>query len=131
MEKYDQGYGCILYRTKIPAGAATTLEAAAIHDFGYVFVDGKRIGVLDRRSANAKVSAGAKRQRSSTSCRADGPHQFRPGNARPKGLIAPVKLGGEILKGWQIFNLPLDDKMMSGLKFAGKNRTSMRPRSGA
>ena len=55
MEAYDQGYGCILYRTKIPAGEAATLEAAAMHDFGYVFVDGKRIGILDRRSPSAKI----------------------------------------------------------------------------
>src|SRR3974390_1741747 len=30
MEAYDQGFGCILYRTQIPAGGATTLEAGAI-----------------------------------------------------------------------------------------------------
>lgn len=47
---------------------------------------------------------------------------FGPEVLDPKGLIAPVKLGGETLKDWQIFNLPLDDKMMSGLKFsAGKS----------
>jgi beta-galactosidase len=55
MEPYDQGYGCTLYRTTIPAGAAASLEAAAIHDFGYVFLDGKRVGILDRRSARALV----------------------------------------------------------------------------
>src|SRR5580704_12316956 len=43
MEAYNQGYGCILYRTTVPAGAAASLEAAAIHDFGYVFLDGARI----------------------------------------------------------------------------------------
>src|SRR5665213_2666903 len=32
MEKYDQGHGCIVYRTTIPAGPAQTLEAAAVHD---------------------------------------------------------------------------------------------------
>jgi beta-galactosidase len=55
MEAYDQGYGCILYRTTIPAGPPAQLVAAAIHDFGYVFLDGKRVGVLDRRSASAKI----------------------------------------------------------------------------
>jgi beta-galactosidase len=62
MEAYDQGYGCILYRTKIPAGAAPTLEAAAIHDFGYVFLDGQRVGILDRRSASAKIVLPARAQ---------------------------------------------------------------------
>ena len=42
---------------------------------------------------------------------------FGPEMADRKGLIAPVKLGGEVLKGWEVFNLPLDDKMLAGLKF--------------
>ncbi len=41
---------------------------------------------------------------------------FGPEMADRKGLIAPVKLGGEILKGWEIFNLPLDDKMLGRLE---------------
>ena len=42
---------------------------------------------------------------------------FGPEMADRKGLIAPVKFGGEDLKGWKIFKLPLDDKMLAGLKF--------------
>jgi beta-galactosidase len=123
MEKYDQGYGCILYRTKIPAGSATTLEAAAIHDFGYVFVDGKRIGVLDRRSGSAKISLPARENESQLDILVEpmGRVNFGPEMLDPKGLIAPVKFGNAELKGWQIFNLPLDDKMLGDLKFtAGK-----------
>jgi beta-galactosidase len=123
MEAYDQGYGCILYRTKIPAGAATTLEAAAIHDFGYVFIDGKRVGILDRRSANAKISLPARETESQFDILVEpmGRINFGAEILDRKGLIAPVKLGGTELKGWRIFNLPLDDKMVGGLKFtAGK-----------
>src|SRR5439155_9364320 len=55
MEQYDQGYGCILYRTTLPPGAAATLDAQAVHDFGFVYLDGQRIGVMDRRSRNFKL----------------------------------------------------------------------------
>ena len=124
MEAYDQGYGCILYRTKIPAGAATTLEAAAIHDFGYVFIDGKRVGILDRRSAKAQISLPARDQESQLDILVEpqGRINFGPEMADRKGLIAPVKLGGEVLKGWEIFNLPLDGKMLAKLKFQIGNR---------
>jgi beta-galactosidase len=44
-----------------------------------------------------------------------------------KGLIAPVKLDGEILKDWKIFNVPLDDKMLADLKFTGKEPGSNAP----
>ena len=119
MEAYDQGFGCILYRTKIPAGPATTLEAAAIHDFGYVYLDGKRVGILDRRSANAKILLPERKAESQLDILVEpmGRINFGPEMADRKGLIAPVKLGGEVLKGWEIFNLPLDDKMISGLRF--------------
>ena len=129
MEKYDQGYGCILYRTKIPAGAATTLEAAAIHDFGFVFIDGKRVGILDRRSANAKIILPERAQESRLDILVEpmGRVNFGPEMTDPKGLIAPVKLGGEVLQGWKIFNLPLDDKMIAGLKFTGARPDSNAP----
>ncbi len=119
MEAYDQGYGCILYRTKIPAGAAATLEATAIHDFGYVFLDGQRVGILDRRNANSKVVLPARSQEAQLDILVEpqGRINFGPEMADRKGLIAPVKLGGEVLTGWEIYNLPLDEQMLAGLKY--------------
>ena len=129
MEAYDQGYGCILYRTKIPAGDATTLEAAAIHDFGFVFIDGKRVGILDRRSAKAQISLPAREKESQLDILVEpqGRINFGPEMADRKGLIAPVKLGGEILSNWEIFNLPLDDKMLAGLKFTSEKSNANAP----
>jgi beta-galactosidase len=129
MEAYDQGYGCILYRTKIPAGAAATLEVAAIHDFGYVFVDGKRVGILDRRSASAKILLPERTHASQLDILVEpmGRINFGLEMADHKGLIAPVKLGGEVLHGWEIFSLPLDDKMIAGLKFTDSQPAANAP----
>ncbi len=49
MEEYNQGYGSILYRKKLSAGAAATLNIKDVHDFALVFVNGKKIATLDRR----------------------------------------------------------------------------------
>jgi len=119
MEAYDQGYGCILYRTTIPAGASATLEAAAVHDFGFVFIDGKRAGILDRRSANTAVLLPERKKDSQLDILVEpmGRINFGQEMSDRKGLIAPVKLGGDILKNWRIFRLPLDDQMLAGLKF--------------
>ena len=121
MEAYDQGYGCILYRTQVPAGPARTLEAAAIHDFGYVYLDGTRVGILDRRNANAKIVLPERGTASQLDILVEpmGRINFGPEMADRKGLIAPVMLGGEVLKGWEVYNLPLDDQMLAGLKFTG------------
>ena len=119
MEKYDQGHGCILYRTTVPAGPAATLEAASVHDFGFVFLDGKRIGVMDRRNSNFKVHL-PERKKSATLdilVEAMGRVNFGQEVHDRKGIHAPVKLGGEELTGWQVFSLPLDDRMLAGLKF--------------
>ncbi len=129
MEAYNQGYGCILYRTKIPAGAATTLEAAAIHDFGFVFVDGQRVGILDRRSGSAKINLPAREKEAQLDIIVEpqGRINFGPEMADRKGIIAPVKLGDEVLTGWEIFNLPLDEKMLAGLKFTDSKPTANTP----
>ena len=123
MEAYDQGYGCILYRTRLPAGPAATLAAAAIHDFGYVFLDGQRAGILDRRNAAARLEFPARARESQLDILVEpmGRINFGPEMADRKGLIAPVKLGGEPLHGWEVFNLPLDDIMIARLKF-GRNQ---------
>ena len=124
MEKYGQGYGAILYRTTIPTGAAATLEAGAIHDFGFVFVDGKRIGVLDRRSGAAKTPLPARAKEAQLDILVEpmGRINFGAEMLDPKGLLAPVKLDGTELKDWRIFNLPLDEKMVGGLKFQSRKQ---------
>ena len=120
MEAYDQGYGCILYRTQLPAGPAALLTAAAIHDFGYVFLDGQRIGILDRRAAGAKLTVPDRAQAAQLDILVEpmGRVNFGPEMADHKGLIAPVTFGGQPLSGWQIYNLPLDNPMLAGLKFS-------------
>jgi beta-galactosidase len=124
MENHDQGHGCILYRTTIPAGPAATLEAASVHDFGFVFLDGERVGVMDRRNGNFKVRL-PERKKSATLdilVEAMGRVNFGQEAQDRKGIHAPVKFGGTELIGWQVFSLPLDSQMFSGLKFrAGTN----------
>jgi beta-galactosidase len=119
MEKYDQGHGCILYRTEIPKGPAATLEAAAVHDFGFVFLDGQRVGVMDRRNGSFKVPL-PERQKSATLdilVEAMGRVNFGQEVHDRKGIHAPVKLSGRELTGWQIFPLPLDSRMLANLKY--------------
>ena len=118
-EVYDQNYGCIDYRTKIPAGPAAVVEAPAINDIGQVFVDGVRIGFTDRRSRNFKVRLPARAQEATLDIfvEAMGRVNFGAEVLDRKGIHGPVTLGGQVLTGWQIYNLPLDDRMLAGLKY--------------
>ena len=124
MELYDQDYGCILYRTQLPAGPAASLEAAAIYDVGQIFLDGERIGFTDRRSRNYRVDVPARTKTTTLDVMVEamGRVNFGVEVHDRKGIRAPVTLSvsGQApveLLGWKIFRLPLDAGMLGALKF--------------
>ena len=76
-------------------------------------------GVMDRRNNSFKLRL-PERKKSATLdilVEAMGRVNFGQEVHDRKGIHAPVKFGGTELAGWQIFNLPLDDQMLAGLKF--------------
>lgn len=57
MEEYDQGFGSILYRTRLPElTAPALLTVNDPHDFAQVFVDGEYVGKLDRRNGEKELT---------------------------------------------------------------------------
>ena len=93
MEAYDQGRGCILYRTTLPAGPAAQLSAKEARDFAWVFLDGKLVGIMDRRMPpvpRANPAASGRRPAGHPG-RGHGPRQLRPRGPRPQG---PARAGG-------------------------------------
>ncbi|HEY1787568.1 MAG TPA: beta-galactosidase family protein [Verrucomicrobiae bacterium] len=119
MEAYDQAEGCIDYRTTVPAGPAASLAVGSIHDFGFIILDGKQIGVMDRRSTNFVVQLPERSASETLDIFVDtmGRVNFGSGIVDHKGIHGPVKLDGAELTGWKIYNLPLDHKMLAHLKF--------------
>jgi beta-galactosidase len=119
MEFYGQSRGVTLYRTALPAGPAETLSVKEVHDFAWLFLDGKPAGVLDRRSKRyqVKLPARDKPARLDILVEAMGRVNFGAEVFDRKGLHAPVKLAGADLKDWEIFPLPLDQPHLAGLRF--------------
>jgi beta-galactosidase len=124
MEAYDQGYGCILYRTQLPAGPAGRLDAGTVHDFGYVFLDGRRLGITDRRSGTNHVEVPARANAATLEVLVEpmGRVNYGPKLGDHKGILSAVSFtpaGGQAteLTGWAVFNLPLDAGMLRGLRF--------------
>lgn len=131
MEFYDQGRGCIVYSTTLPAGPAATLAPKEVHDFAWIFVDGKPAGVMDRRSRRYRVELPARQApaRLEILIEAVGRVNFGREIFDRKGLHGPVQLiAGQAapveLKGWNVYSLPLDDAQLSSLRYE-KRATSM------
>ncbi|HSU56986.1 MAG TPA: beta-galactosidase, partial [Candidatus Dormibacteraeota bacterium] len=125
MEHYDQGFGCILYRTALAEGPATTLHVKEVHDFGFVFLDGKQIGVMDRRNRNFKVPLPERSHKARLDILVEpmGRVNFGEEVHDRKGLVGPVQIGSEaggerVLTGWQVYPLPLDQPMLASLRYA-------------
>jgi len=124
MEAYDQGQGCLVYRTTLPAGPAATLRVERAHDFAWVFVDGKPVGVMDRRTRrfDVKVPARSAPAQVDFLVEAMGHVNFGQEIHDRKGLFGPIKLvtGGTetVLKdAWKVHNLRLDAAQLGGLKW--------------
>jgi beta-galactosidase len=108
----------------VPAGSAATLRAEGVHDFAWVFLDGKQVGIMDRRWTNNEVRLPerSREARLDMLVEAMGHLNFgRPMDDR-KGLRAPVGLvcgdTNMTLSGsWQVYPLRLDKPMLRGLKW--------------
>ena len=119
MEFYGQGRGMTLYRTTLPAGPAGALTAKDVHDFAWVFLDGKAIGVMDRRSNHFQLELPARAQpvQLDVLVEAMGRVNFGTEVYDRKGLHAPVMLAGGELSNWEIFPMPLDAAQLSTLQY--------------
>lgn len=135
MEAYDQGHGCTVYRITLPAGPAATLQIGQVHDFGWVFLDGKEAGVMDRRSRRFKVNLPERKQPAQLDIlvEAMGHVNFGAEIHDRKGIQGPVQLvaGGQttgVTGGWSVFPLKLDAPLLSSLKWKSGGESAPGPK---
>ena len=108
MEALGQGFGSVMYSTTLPAvkeGAVLTVTEP--HDYAQVFVNGERVGTLDRRlnqkSLTLPASAGG---RLDILVEATGRINFGRAIKDYKGITEDVRLDNVALTGWDIRLLP-------------------------
>ncbi|MBO6168074.1 MAG: beta-galactosidase [Kiritimatiellae bacterium] len=135
MEKLDQGFGLVSYETEIPAGASGTLNIGELHDFGYVFLDGVRLGTLDRRHRGIKVQipqdCAGKPRKLQILVEAMGRINSSSGMEDRKGLNGKVRLGKTPLTGWKARLIPLDpDFQLFDLATATFHQNANAPQKG-
>jgi beta-galactosidase len=111
MEALGQSYGYILYRTKIKRAVSGELEIHELRSYARIFVNGKPVGVLDRRKKQDRI--GLQIDADSTldilvegTGRINFTVELR--NER-QGISGSVTLAGQQLTGWEVFLLPMED----------------------
>ncbi len=115
MEEFDQAWGRILYRTKLPASTnKQKLVITEVHDWAAVFINGKLMGKLDRRRGDNSLEIPAVANGSQLDILVEATGRVNYGKAilDRKGITEKVELvnGANTtqLKNWSVYNFPVD-----------------------
>lgn len=124
MEYFDQGWGRILYRTKLPAKASKQkLVITELHDWATVFVNGQQIGKLDRRRGDNIVVLPTLSAEAQLDILVEATGRVNYGKAiiDRKGITEKVEFGdgknATELKNWRVYNFPVDYKFQAENKY--------------
>jgi beta-galactosidase len=121
-EDLSQAYGYVLYRTSIKGGREALLKIKELRDYGIVFLNGKRAGILDRRLKQDSLQLSLPPGTVQLDILVEnlgrinfGPYLLQ----NKKGITDKVVLGKEELKGWRMYSLPF--KNIAGIPFGTKS----------
>lgn len=112
MEALDQAYGMIMYAHNFEGALKGELKITRVMDRAMIYVDGKKLGILDRRLNQSllQVNIPAGKHRLEILVEALGRVNYGTAidNER-KGITDGVYLNGTALKGWQHYQFPLNN----------------------
>ncbi|SCW73204.1 beta-galactosidase [Mucilaginibacter sp. NFR10] len=129
-EDLNQAYGFVLYRTTINGGKSGLLKLKDLRDYGVVFVNGKRVGILDRRKYQDSLMISLPKGKVTLDILVEnlgrinfGPYLLK----NKKGITEKVLFAGTELKNWKMYSLPFDDinkvKTSPAIKKVAANNT--------
>lgn len=124
MENFDQGWGRILYRTKLPENSTSfDLKITDLHDWAAIYINGKWIGNLDRRKDENTIKIPAVKRGDVLDILVDALGRVNYGKTiiDRKGITEKVEMlvGSTTtnLTNWEVFNFPVDYDFQKKMKF--------------
>lgn len=108
-EALHQPYGFVLYRTRQQGGASGILSIKELRDYGIVFINGKKAGVLDRRLKQDSLFVELPAGEATIDILVEnmGRINFGPNLLKNnKGITSRVILNGRVLESWNMYSLP-------------------------
>jgi beta-galactosidase len=118
-EDINQGYGYVLYRTTISGPLKGMLYIKNVRDYALVFINGKRVAILDRRFEQDSVFINLAAGKATLDILVENMGRINYGpflNDNRKGITEKVIFNDSELKNWEIYGFPFND--ISNLKFS-------------
>ncbi|RZL46569.1 MAG: hypothetical protein EOP00_14585, partial [Pedobacter sp.] len=112
IEALDQAYGLIMYAHDFDGELKGELKINRVMDRAMIYVDGKKIGVLDRRLNQSALQVNYPAGKHKLEILVEPLGRVNFGTAidtERKGITEGVYLNGKALNGWQHYQFPLDD----------------------
>ena len=119
-EDLNQGYGFVLYRTKLKDATSGLLKIKEMRDFATVYVNGKRVTILDRHLKQDSVQLDQVPANAKLDILVENNGRINYGSFltdNRQGITEKVTLGGTELGGWQMYKFPFTH--LPALKYSG------------
>ena len=123
-EDLNQGYGFVLYTTTLRDAAKGLLKIDQLRDYATVYINGKRIGVLDRRLKQDSIEIDTTKSNLVIGILVENNGRINYGpylTDNRQGITEKVTLNNKELTGWIMFKFPF--KTVSGFKYMPVNTT--------
>jgi beta-galactosidase len=126
-EDYGQGYGYMLYRTSLKGPQKGVLKLTRLRDYALVYLDEKRIAILDRRLNQDSLEVNIPENGARLEIFVENNGRINYGsflNDNKHGITEKVALNGNKITNWRMYGFPFKD--LAGIKF-----TPEKPSTGA
>ncbi|TDH16292.1 hypothetical protein EPR50_G00018010 [Perca flavescens] len=115
----NQAFGYVLYRTTLPVNCSTPTPLSSplngVRDRAYVSVDGVAMGILERNKAITVNVTGTAGSQVEILVENMGRINYGKDINDFKGLVSSLTLGKDMLTGWTMYSLSIDEAVSQGL----------------
>jgi beta-galactosidase len=122
-EDLNQGYGFVLYRTTLKNGINGVLKIKELRDYATVYLNGKRIAVLDRRLRQDSLMFDSVSPNATLDILVENNGRINYGRYltdNRQGITEKVTLNGVELTDWKMYKFPF--QTIAGLKYLPINK---------
>ncbi len=122
-EALHQAYGYVMYRSRVRGPVSGKLVIDRLRDYGIVFVNGKRVDVLNRMLAQDSCSIDLPDSMNTLDIFVENLGRINYGkyiNDNHQGITKEVTLDGHEVKGWEMYRFPFKSQPRTNSRLKGE-----------